>query len=1292
MTGLSHRRQLTVAVAVVTIAVVASVLWLVPLIRPQGGNIRQLQTIPVGARASMEGVVTYTDPAGKSFWIQDDTGAVEIPEDPGKVGVRVGQLIRVQATKVHAYDPLIGYSSVALKDVKVRLSKKHVQLPAPVVSSLRAFSKNEKTGIRVQLSGVVHRVTRDELGRMHLVFGDMGREGLATIPNNVVNPSRWLDARVRLIGVSVFDPGGWPTNEHVLVASSDDIQVEEPTPEVAPLMSVRSLYRDGNGQKAHLVRMRGRVVARATPTSLMLEDRWGAIACESDEAQKFAPGTAVEIAGYPVAGGLRLDLWHCFAHPIPEREVEEASRGENPPVLTTVAAIRQLSESAARTALPAKITAVITYNDPLWKQIILQDSTGGMFVKYSESLGSLERGQLVTVTGVTGPGDYAPVLVGARVVGQGKATWFPRPVQVASRDASSGILDSQYAEVEGVIHPFNPDGDYGRLTFELYSSFGQLHIYTAQELEQALHFPNPVDARVRIRGVFGTVFNSRRQLVGYQMAIASANDIEVLEPAAADPFQQTAVAIRDLLRYSSHADNGHRIKVQGSVTMIGKGFFYLQDESGGLHVLTDSSPVHLGNLVEVVGYASVGGGYSPVLSDAIVRVVRPVAPVSPRVVSAEALSQGQYDSQLVTLDGRLLNAVDTLHGKSLVLQSGTQTFNAQLDTAESAQPLPDLVEGSILRLTGVCSVQVNSSKLYRLLDQGLGALEFKLMLPTSQDLRVERRASWWTASHSLALAGVLSATILLVLSWVSMLRQRVHHQMGELRKASAQADAVGSLANAMREVAKREDFEARVAVQRQDDIGQLGIEFNHMLSQLEERDHGKKEAERKLQIQALTDELTGLPNRRLLYDRLTQTLALGKRENKVVALLYIDLDGFKLVNDSLGHGVGDLLLGEVAVRLRSRIRLSDTLARIGGDEFTVVLATRASEEAKLVAHKLLDVLEKPFLIEGHEITISASIGISFFPDNGADGGTLLQQADSAMYVAKRNGKNQMACFTSEMGSLVRERMNLESQLRVAIGRGEIMVHYQPEFDVISGRLIRFEALARWTHATLGEIPPTKFIPIAEESGMILPLGAYIMECACAEAVKWQTMSAYPIQVAVNVSSLQFMRDTFVDETAEILRHSGLEPGLLQIELTESVMLSGVNRAAKTMKRLSDLGISLAIDDFGTGYSCLSYLPKLAFDALKIDRSFVADLESRPETKALVLSLVTLAHNLNMRVIVEGVETEEQMDLIRKYGGNEVQGFLLGRPSADPESQIRLAQSGTLNSTVPEYEAVLPAPS
>ena len=505
--------------------------------------------------------------------------------------------------------------------------------------------------------------------------------------------------------------------------------------------------------------------------------------------------------------------------------------------------------------------------------------------------------------------------------------------------------------------------------------------------------------------------------------------------------------------------------------------------------------------------------------------------------------------------------------------------------------------------------------------------------------------------------GLLFAAIILSTFLGSILQRRILRPIDELSQA-------------MHVVTARHDFSARVSPAGEDEIALLGRGFNSMLGELERHARDEAAFEAKLQYQALNDELTGLPNRRLMADRLTHALAVAVRELNCVGLLYIDLDGFKLVNDSLGHLVGDLLLTEVAKRLRSRVRESDTLARLGGDEFAIVMGGLISKEQPgRLGNELLEVLEAPFCVEEHEIRIGASIGISLFPDHGVSSVQLLQNADSAMYAAKRAGKNQVAYFSQGLGTSARERLNLEHELRSVLEHGGITVSYQPEFELASMNIVRFEALARWNHPTLGQIPPVKFIPIAEEAGLIVELGAHILETACREAVRWQCAASSPIQVAVNVSNIQFARETFVDEVAEVLRITGLAPALLQIELTESVIVNGIEHTAKAMNRLSEMGVSMAVDDFGTGYSSLSYLPNLPFRSLKIDRSFIQELEHRTDLKNMIGSLVMLAHNLGMNVIAEGVETRAQLDLIEKLGGNEVQGYLLGKPMPEPMAFI-----------------------
>jgi diguanylate cyclase (GGDEF)-like protein len=891
----------------------------------------------------------------------------------------------------------------------------------------------------------------------------------------------------------------------------------------------------------------------------------------------------------------------------------------------------------------------------------------------------LHSGDLLDIQGVTGPGGYAPVVEQPHIQVVGRRPLPPAP-QYSLDHLLTGIEDSQWVEVEGIVRSVaesrhitayaNQAASGGTTVLvTLATGAGRLDVIVREA--GGLDYTRLVDARVVVDGVSGPRFNERRQLTGVHLFAQSLAQFRVLQRGPADPFSLPLRDLNTVMRYTPDVAPGHRIRVRGVVTANQEGHLIsIADERYGLFIRTTGArDLKVGDLIDVAGFPAVGD-YTPVLEDVVYRKVGAGPLPAPLVITAPEMFQGVADAELVRIRGRLLKQTRILQEQTLLISAGDRTFAAVLPVDQGQATLSRLREGSILQLTGTCFVEVNPDKTPRTV---------QILLRSPNDVTVLRLASWWTSQHTIVALVLLLGVVLAAFAWIGMLRRRVRRQMAALQKAREEAAAINDLARAMQEVASLRKFTARVSAAGSEQIAQLGIGFNKMLSELEEGDLAKKKAEAQLQHQALTDELTGLPNRRLLSDRLAHSLAIAQREQRILALLYIDLDGFKLVNDSLGHTVGDLLLIQVAQRLRSRIRQADTLARLGGDEFTVVLTTlRAPQEAEVVAKSLLDALAEQFLVEGHEIVIGASIGVSLFPQDGADPVALLQHADSAMYAAKSDGKNQVKCFTPELRSLANERLSLESQLRGAIARGEIHLHYQPEFDIRTQRLTRFEALARWTHPAFGMVSPAKFIPVAEESGQIIALGAYLLDQACREAVKWQAMAAYPIQVAVNVSSLQFARPTFVDEVEKTLDRTGLKPELLQIELTESIMLTGAERAAETMKRLRTLGVSLAIDDFGSGYSCLSYLPKLPFGTLKIDRSFVHELESHTGAKAIVRSLVTLAHSLDMQVVVEGVETTQQLEAVRKLGGNEVQGFLLGRPTPNPEMQLR-TQHGPVTS-------------
>jgi diguanylate cyclase (GGDEF)-like protein/PAS domain S-box-containing protein len=431
----------------------------------------------------------------------------------------------------------------------------------------------------------------------------------------------------------------------------------------------------------------------------------------------------------------------------------------------------------------------------------------------------------------------------------------------------------------------------------------------------------------------------------------------------------------------------------------------------------------------------------------------------------------------------------------------------------------------------------------------------------------------------------------------------------------------------------------------------------------------------KLAYQAQHDSLTGLPNRSLFEDRLQRALVQAQRQGTVVAVLFVDLDRFKQINDTLGHSVGDVLLQQVARRLERCIRKTDTLARMGGDEFTLLLTElRDPQYSQTVAQKLLDELQSPFQVDRYELFVTASIGISVFPRDGKDAATLQRNADRAMYQAKNRGKNNFQMFVPELNAAALESLEIENALRRALENGELQLRYQPQVD-IDGGLVGLEALLVWNHPKLGLISPTQFIPMAEECGLIVPIGTWALEQACRQSAEWRRAGHPPVTMAVNVSVTQFTRPGFADAVASLLKKTGLDASLLELELTESVVIHNLQESARQMERLRSLGVGIAIDDFGTGYSSLSYLRNLPIDTLKIDQSFLSEIESEPNTMPLVRAIVALAHSLNLTVVAEGVETERQLEALRSVGCDRIQGYLVGEPMPAEQIVDLLRESG-----------------
>jgi predicted signal transduction protein with EAL and GGDEF domain/FixJ family two-component response regulator len=449
----------------------------------------------------------------------------------------------------------------------------------------------------------------------------------------------------------------------------------------------------------------------------------------------------------------------------------------------------------------------------------------------------------------------------------------------------------------------------------------------------------------------------------------------------------------------------------------------------------------------------------------------------------------------------------------------------------------------------------------------------------------------------------------------------------------------------------------------------------------------RKRAEEQIRRLAYCDSLTGIPNRQAFLEMLERELQRSKIGNKKFAVLFMDLDAFKRINDTLGHNVGDQLLQQVSDRLRDTIRPSDllsrgdapareggdsprqqggegtNLARLGGDEFTILIPDLDRVEHALnVAHRVKDAMRRPFLIEGNEIFVTASIGISLFPEDGDDCTSLLKYADTAMYHAKNCGKNNAKLYSSSLTMQIMSHVKLEVGLRKALKNDELYLLYQPQLDVRSSEIVGVEALVRWRHAERGVVSPTEFIPLAEETGLIVPIGEWVLRTACSQARAWQKLMRRPVRMAVNLSAKQFKDENLSQIVLSALHDTGLDPRLLELELTEGTLMDDAKATLATLEQLRGIGVYLSIDDFGTGYSSMNYLKRFDVRALKIDRSFISGLPQDSENAAITRAIIAMAHGLKMVVVAEGVETGEQLVLLEEYGCDLVQGFYLGRPA------------------------------
>lgn len=459
-----------------------------------------------------------------------------------------------------------------------------------------------------------------------------------------------------------------------------------------------------------------------------------------------------------------------------------------------------------------------------------------------------------------------------------------------------------------------------------------------------------------------------------------------------------------------------------------------------------------------------------------------------------------------------------------------------------------------------------------------------------------------------------------------------------------------------------------------DESGSMTTHFVSILNDVSER----ISYEQQLEFHANHDALTGLANRNLLNDRIAQALAQARADGLLVGVLLLDLDRFKLINDGFGHSPANELLKSVAHRLNQSVRDTDTVARLGGDEFVVVIGRlQSADDLSIVAGKILRSLNQPFIMEGKEIFVTASVGAALYPRDGDHGEILLRNADVAMYRVKEHGRNNYRFYAPEMTHMAIDRLDMEGNLRRALERGELQVYYQPLVDLGSGGIVGAEALVRWQHPRIGMIQPGEFIPLAEDTGLIIPLGQLVLRQVCADILDWQAAGLPPVKISINLSARQFRQDDLSATIRNVLDETGVEGGRLAFELTESMVMHDVENTLVTLRELKKLGATISLDDFGTGYSSLSYLKRFPIDTLKIDRSFVRDIHEDKDDAAIAHAVIAMAHKLGIKVIAEGVETRDQLRLLSEFSCDEIQGYLFSRPVPVGEFSLMLSKQRSL---------------